>query len=157
MLRRRGVLGESPRGESILKSLGGPRTQQSDILSGMEHWEQLCRRHKRERVGQQENKARRRYPHGHVAGDGSTRAAHTLVPQLAEVYERRGASWQPRLALAPTRVRQRQGDWDSTVKFESYCSNHNCGKWCHRRTDCWKGGGGEGQRQGQKRGQARQK
>ena len=31
---------------------------------------------------------------------------------------------------------------DTAVKFEGYCSNSNCGKWGHRWTDCWKGGGG---------------
>ena len=28
------------------------------------------------------------------------------------------------------------------MKFEGYCSNPNCGKWGHWRTDCWKEGGG---------------
>ena len=28
------------------------------------------------------------------------------------------------------------------MKFQGYRSNRNCGKWGHKWTDCWKGGGG---------------
>ena len=54
-------------------------------LSGMEHWDQHCRRYtdRKESYG-------RRHPHGHFAGELSTRAARALVLQLTEVHELRG-------------------------------------------------------------------
>ena len=50
---------------------------------------------------------------------------------------------------------------DSVVKVEGHGANPDCGKWCHRSTDCLVGGGGrrpqedQGQRQGHKLGQGK--